>query len=592
MQFDLSKVKPYPEQQQQQPEATSNFDLSKVKPFPGDNPQQGQQQKDEPNAFMSAIAGFNNGIEKLTVGTMQGIGQILGAKTPGLDSYLAQSTRKMQEASAAHPTATMIGGIAADIGKVAPLAMLGGTSVAGLVGSGAAGGAALGLAENPGEGGDRTDNALVGGALGAVGGAIGAGVMGVAKAVPALMRKAGDVLEGTTAAGAESQAAKFAAEGGLPHAAGAEQAAQNLGTFVSGAETLPSKSLQNMVGSQVNVNPERVAEVAGKLSARENTLQNTLTDVVNQVNPGTVKETKAAASKLYEELKPKQLSTEAINDLMGAPKGDTYVSSLYAQAHAKGARDFDKVVPGSWEDLQITKSFINDKIKSAQVALTGAAGKGESSGSAGGIVKDLIKAKEKITKAMDTVDPHGFRAQADMLTKKAGFETKITKELDKINLNKAGQEGPMSGQFYSKLLSNKGKQDAFLGKVKELGGDAAHKQAKDLITVLNTIQNSPLSKYVGRNPFADSVKNKAANIGGSPTLFSAAGSVLKNVLTKKNDDRWFKLMLDPKFSETTAKLSKQAEKIQKLTNKKASKEAGKKTAEFVKSVGLLMGEEL
>lgn len=611
MPFDLSKVKPYPASNDgalSSQQSTGNFNLSGVKPYPGTEPAPIPQQKPAaPTVFQSIVAGFNNSIENLTVGSMQGVGRLLNIRTPGLDKYLQESVMRADIAAQYHPTATGAGQITGDIAKTIPLALMGGPTLAGMVGSGALAGAGMGLAEAPEEGQTRVGNAVTQGVAGAVGGALGYGankLIGLGKeAFSKGAHIAGQAAKNITAPGAELEATTLLREapvvGDLPAqtvASKAEQAANRLGTFVSGTETTASPALRSMP-MEIQSTPKRAAAVAQRLITRERKLSDALKGIVKQVNPQSVKETKAVATSIYNELKPKELSTKAINNLMGAPKGNSYVDELYADAHKR--LNFENIKAGTWEDLDKVRSFIDDKIQTANNDLLGARAKGVSSGSKGAIVGDLLDAKKKITLAMNSVDPtfdpkitgSGKLAEADKLWAKAGFETKINMTIDKINLTKSGQEQPLSGQVYSKILSSPEKQNKFIASVRNLGGDKAASQAQDLVTVLNTIQDSPLAKYIKKSPFTKDADNVLGiTQGGSIT--NKGLEMLKRVVSGKHDQRWFELMLDPKFSQTADKLSKEAVVIQNLINKKPTEAGQAAVGKFIKGTGLLIGEEV
>lgn len=582
MAFDVSKAAAFPGAQQTTQNAPANgaqFDVSKAASFGGNANNATTApapQPKGPGAFMSFVTGFNNSVDQLSIGALQGLGQAIGMKTPGLDAALMRSNQEAAMASAAHPTATFLGGLTGDLGKYLPLGVAGGTSLAGMVGSGAIGSAIIGGAEAPEEGETRFSNAGEQGLIGALGGAVGYGINAGMKLGKAAIQKGasliGDAAKNVTSEGAEQSVKEFAENApsvggmsGLEQAADAEAAAKRLGTFLSGTESTASPVLRNLALKEVQKTPERSAQVQQIVMDRDAALSGAFKGLAKDVNPATIQETQGQATALYNELKPRQLPVGAINKLM---QQDSYVGKLYLDAHK--VLNFENVKPGSWEDLDLVRKHIDDKIKYTMTSLMGAQAKGQSSGSGGAIINDLLTAKDEVTTAMRSVDPEDLMSKADTLWGKAAFEKSLN-----VNLNKFNPDKPMGPQIYKKYFSTPEKQAAFLSKMERFGTEEGVQKTKDLINVMSKIQDSPLNKFAKGSTFT---KGSATMLDQRPTLYSAAVSAGKDLVTKKYDKKLYDLMLDKSFSDTIKGIGKGdkglLDKLVDLGNTKASFDIG------------------
>lgn len=508
----------------------TDFDYSKF----SDTAEQAQAQPEQDSfggAAMAFIKNFNNSIDQVATG-------IIAPLFPqrAIEQSRAFKRSAAEESAKQYPWSAALGNLAANIGMTAPLAVAtGGLGAARNIAVTADAGAALGFAANPEEG-SRTQNAIIGGVGGAVGGAIGSAVQGIAKALPL------------------NKIATFASQGGKN--TDAETAANKLGVELSPFETTEAINLRRAPLEKIGMNPDRAAELDAALSTREAKLLQVFDEIKQSVTPD------GESSKIYEVLKPRQISEEFTNKIipLSDSKNLTYAQRLYKDAHE--ALNFEGIKPGSFDDLLKVKKHIDDKINTLNTAMGSAMKKGKSSGSKSAQEIDLLGVKSKLNEAMLSVSSPEELPLAKKFIAQQSVLDKMDYAINSIKLKKAGQKTPAITQIFNKLASTKGSTKELIADITHANGDV--EKVKNFVEVMRAIQDSPLDKLVGKNQFASSMPLKEAaeaGVAGMVTDPTIGGGVFaskvggKMLSSKRYFDQIWKPV--PELNATPGQTAKQ-----------------------------------
>lgn len=458
---------------------------------------------------LSAVTGFANVVSKLTAGIINKFtpaGNTINNAANSSRDFVRHATELSRQVN---PVSTSLGELAGEITKTAPLvAATGGLGAAASIAATTAGSAAMGYLDNPEDGQSREGNAAAAGIGGLVGSSIGSAVQGIMKMLPT------------------SKIAKFAAEAGKNTEA--EAAAKNLGVEVSPFESTKSVNLAKAPLQKIGMTPDRAATLDKALVERETKLTDVLNTTMQKVAPDRELE-----SSIYNNLAPRQIDETITSKIM--PSTDTkaapsYVQRLYKEAHdPKTGINFEGVKPGSFEDLKITRDYINSKIDSVGASVATAGKKGASSTIKGPVAQSLKNAKKVYTEALHSVSSPEELPVAEQLAKQSGFMKYVDDKISKISLSESGQANPTPVQIYKKLFGSPIAKKNFYSKLDNALANHPEKAAikqtfKDWETVMNQIQDSPLDKLLGKNQFQSRIPVKEMGEAGLATY--AAGPVV------------------------------------------------------------------
>lgn len=489
MQFDYSSFVPKDEQGQPQSNqpttvdtSADKFDYSKFQ-----SQDQGQQGGPPPGLedtkALSFIAGFSDSISKLATGIVRSV----LPENSSIDNTVMSSRNFVKMASniaaIPHPAIHALGEVSGSVAAAVPLAMVAPEAGAlATIGISTAGGALYGAATNPEKGETRSNNAVIGGITGLVGGAMGAALSGIAKRFPT------------------NRIAEYGALG-RPNKE-VESAATRLGVEVSPFESNDSLVLKQALGKKTALNPQQITELSQHVKGRDEQLKQAFDDVVSSIAPTQ------DATAIYNTLKPRIIPTTALGDIM--PQANTakpnYAQRLYTEAHSPSSGlNFDAVQAGTFEDLLKTRQYISSKIKGLDTAVNAAGKQGVSSGAKGAAAKDLKDVKTQLTKALMSVSTKDELPVAESIVKKAGAIKNIQAKINDIPLTDPESASPSALQLFKQIAGTESKRNNFLKSVERNGGDI--QKAKDFITVAQSLQNSPVEALLKKNTFNSSPFN-------------------------------------------------------------------------------------
>lgn len=479
---------------QQQPQQNpSQFNLEQF-------PDAGQQNKPEQmGAGMAFLSNFNNAIDRLATG-------IIAPLFP--QRAVAQSRAAKQSAAdlgkQQHPIASMLGNVTGNIAGSLPLAAAtSGLGPAASIAASAAGGAALGFATNPNEGESRVTNAEIGAVSGLAGGTAGVAAGKILKSLPL------------------NKISKFFSQG--TESKDVEQAAQRLGVEVSPYETTSSVNARAALPSKTNMTPDRAKQLSDALLERNTQLKQSFDETLNTIIPN-----RQAETDIYNSLAPRQIADEKLQDIIpqAGDKTLTYPQRLYKEAHdPKTGIDFADVKPGSFQDIKMTRDYINSKLDSATTGIVSAGGKGQSSTIKGPVASSLRNAKKNFTDALHSVSTPDELPKAEQMAKEGGFADYVKTKLSKIYLKEAGQQAPEPGQVYNKLFGTTEAKNNFY---KKLNNALAGREDKEEIlqkfndweTVMSQLKDSPVEKLLGKNQFQSQAPTKELGEAGLATYMA------------------------------------------------------------------------
>ncbi len=473
-------------------------------------------------AFMSGVRGFTRGVEGAVEGTLQagakGLEKV-GIPTERFQKQLA-TERAAKEAAYAesvrqHPLATRAGYLGGLIGTAGIVPGGVGGGIATRMATGGAAGAALGAAEYTDEGESRVKNALMGGVLGAglpgLLGAAGAAKRGVKRLLPTKTKAAKEIAEDVV----ELTPGRAIEEA-------SEAASKRTGISLTRGEATGAELVRAREG-RIPMTRVMQKEVAKKVISREKAVEKQFDDVIDSIVPEGDKAAERTMNVLYKRAKTKSVDKDTVSELMTDP----YFTKHYKKIlRLRG----DKIKASSVEHLDRIKRGLDDDISKATRA-------GENN-----LARELGEVKSSVIDSIEAVAP--VYKTARQTAERVIFKRNILDDLNEIS-TKAGKSRATLDQVYDSMFKSPKMRDEFISKVEKLGGNT--QQAKDVLTILNRINKSPIRKLMEKDPSLKSVK-----FGGGIQDTLTEG--VRKLAAGRYNKALLDLSLDPKWEQEVAKI--------------------------------------
>lgn len=503
--------------------------------------------------------GIAHGTNKALIGTVQA-GIKLGETAGLLDKDTSKDFNNsglvnLARVGDAHIKDSTAGKVGEFVGNTAPYLMAPGASTAARIG----GGALIGGTQYSEEDlslGDRAKGAAIGaGTVGALEGAYKIAkpiVQGLTGKTGAVARLKENVPKMTKASTNSTKAADRLGVPITPAEAGGKNAA-NYKALVD-----ESKLVATEKGQQ---------KVAQAVIQREQVLRKTADDLLEKSVPGGLKKAQEVANKLYKVAHAQPLPSDKLKKLV-TDKG--VISNVLDEIDKSGAlkksaaKAFKNGTVGQWHGIRY---YLDDAIEKNYKA------------------GNTTYAKQVLQPVRDTIDDvlkssSPALKKADQIYSKYVGLKEMKDQLAKIQ-PQAGSSVANSSQFYKEFLNSPEKAKDFVKLIEKAGGNT--QQAKDLIVVLNRLQNSPITKMLQKEvgTKGGSLPTKGLDIWSSITGYG------NRIYRGKYDTAYVDLVFskNPRWEQELSKIAKMkdhrsmADRLGNLMSKVAAATATSATSE-------------
>lgn len=446
-------------------------------------------------AFMTAIEGFNRSFGRMAEGTLDLVSNLLpNQSAEGSFKNRVGNLNKRQESRFArdkevHPVAGAVGEMTGYLAQGLAIPTSTGGALSRITSNMLAGGSVGAL--QYGSMDERINNAVAGAAVGGI--ASGA----VEKVRSVVNSKESGLLSRVFTpkrAALNDLSQQIKNEGGLEAINKGTAVAKELGENISPAEAIGGRVLTS---SEKRIKVQDQAEkfaIANVLKVRDSRMENKVSKLINDFVPEGDDVAKSTQKKLYDKVAGLTLDDNKASMLIKNPVIADEINTL--NSAVKVSEDIRNLPNNSVLKLDKIKQQIDKQLYRNSPIFTD-----PSRSLLPDEASALKEARNSIVHTIDEVHPE--YAQARKISERIILKKNMMEDLSKIkNTPGNGDEIPLD-KIYNKLWGTPEKQSNFLESVDRVGGDS--KTAKNVLSFLNQIRNSPLESLVNKTGGAEQV---------------------------------------------------------------------------------------